>query len=206
MYRFFFIVSLLYVNASFSQLYFHGIAKYRLMVDGSAESKTDSMTVVFGKNKIKTIFYFLSENGSVVQNEYIDDIAEKMTYTINPQLKSYSKSPMKTEDPFSFKNKYSYNSVLNNLCLLYSSDDIRNFNADYNNAECYAGIDFMYDDVRNYFFYGVQPLIIDNRIILEYRVYQSNGMIQKVELTEINKLDETDPFFDLQGFTEKFNQ
>jgi hypothetical protein len=86
------------------------------------------------------------------------------------------------------------------------SDDIRMFNADYKSTECFAGIDFRYDDIKNYFFYGVQPIIIDNRIVLEYRVYQNNGMIQKVELTEINKLAETTSYFNMEGLTEKITQ
>lgn len=206
MFRFIFVVTLLYSNASLAQEDFHGIAKYKIYIEGSSEKKSDSITIIFGKNKIKTIFYYLSENGMINQNQFVDDITEKTTYTIDPQFKSYIKSTLKTENPFSFVNKYSYNAILSNLCLLYVSNDISSYNADYKSAECYGAIDFMYKGIKDYFFYGVQPVIIDNRIVFDYKVFQNNGMVQRVELTDISQLDQTDSYFIMDGLTEKTNQ
>lgn len=188
-------------TAGRAQSDFIGIIRYKLFVAGSANPNTDSMTVIFDKYRVKVILY-LPDSNKVLEKVFIDDIAEKKSYRVDPQNRSFEVDTLKLSHGPAFVNTNSIGAVNRDLCIRYSADmkdaDITHTRA----IECLAGIDYRNSFIDYYSFFGVQPLIVDNRLVLELVTTSADGSKPTVTATSIQKLSNVDPFFDLWGYRE----
>jgi hypothetical protein len=199
---FYFIIS---AFSGFAQKDFIGIARYRMTVEGDSAKRTDSMAVIFGKNQIKIILFIPDENNWGIPREkiFIDDFNTQKTIDIDSDNGTFRSSPMKTDSSFEFINTNRYGACNRYLCLVYEPPARRSGHMNRNRMECLASIDFFKPSIKNYFFLGVQPIIIDNRIVMDYLVTQPDGLKPKVGLYRIEKMENTDKYFNLDGFTEE---
>lgn len=194
-----------FCNHLMAQQGFKGIVKYKMTVIGSADGRTDSMKVVFGTNKIKIIFYLPSsnENNKVVSKSYIDNFSENTTLDIDDETKTYSISPLNRDQRYQFKNINKFEAVDNKLCINYDADKEDYDNEKYQKIECLASVDYLYRGILNYFFYGVQPIVIDNRIVFDFTTIEKNGKKSKIFLYEIKALEDVEAEFNVKGYTIK---
>jgi hypothetical protein len=66
-----------------------------------------------------------------------------------------------------------------------------------------ASVDFLYRGILNYFFYSIQPIIIDNRIVFDFTTTEKEGKKSKIFLYEITAVEDVEAEFNLNGLKEK---
>jgi hypothetical protein len=192
-------------NFTVAQKSFIGIAKYKMTVIGSTYAKTDSMKIIFGIDKIKTIFYLPANDNSskIMEKAYIDDFTTNTSIDIDQNGMTFTVSPMNLSEGFTFSNTNKYDAVISNLCLIYKADSMKFDRTKLSKVECFASIDYGFTKVKNYFFFGVQPIIIDNRIVLNFTTTQKDGLKPFVNLYDLKKMDDTESYFSLWGLKQK---
>jgi hypothetical protein len=200
-----FLLGFFLLNNVMAQQSFVGIAKYKMTVIGASDSKTDSMKVVFGNNKIKTVFYLPSpnDNNKVITKSYIDNFTDNTTADIDDEAKTYSMSALNRDQLYKFTNTNKFDAVENKLCFIFNADKADFDNNKFQKIECLASVDFLYRGVLNYFFYGIQPMVIDNRIVFDFTTTEKDGRKSKIFLYEITTLEDVETEFSLKGFNVK---
>lgn len=187
-----------------AQKSFTGIAKYKMTVDGSPDARADTMAVIFGKDKIKVILYLPSTGpwSPPAEKPFIDNFTAQTSMAIEPDSGTYTVSPLKATENNAYVNTHSFAANRNFLCLIYKADTSTLNRSAIISAECLGSIDFNYEPVKNYSFLGVQPIVVDNRIVMEYVVKQANGLKPRVTLYDIKKMDDTESYFNVEGLKE----
>jgi hypothetical protein len=194
-----------FCNNLMAQQSFVGIAKYKMTVIGASDSRTDSMKVVFGTNKIKTVFYLPSsnENNKVITKSYIDNFSDNTTADIDDESKTYELSTLNRDQRYRFVNTNKFEVVEKKICITYDADKADFDNNKFQKIECLASVDFLYRGILNYFFYGIQPIIIDNRIVFDFTTTEKEGKKSKIFLYEITAVEDVEAEFNLNGLKEK---
>lgn len=192
-------------NHLLAQQSFKGIVKYKMTVIGASDGRTDSMKVVFGTNKIKTVFYLPSSNANnkVISKSYIDNFSDNTTLDIDDETKTYSIAPLNRDQRYRFKNINKFEAVDNKLCMSYIADKADYDNDKYQKIECLASVDYLYRGILNYFFYGIQPIVIDNRIVFDFSTIEKDGKKSKIFLYELKVLEDVEAEFNVKGFNIK---
>ena len=200
-----FVMCFFIYNYSVAQKSFIGIAKYKMTVIGSSDTKTDSMKIIFGIDKIKTIFYLPANDnsGKIMEKAYIDDFTTNTSIDIDQNGLTFTVSPMNLSEGYTFSNTNKFDAVISNLCLIYKADSMKFDRNKLSKVECLASIDYGFTKVKNYFFYGVQPIVIDNRIVLNFTTTQKDGLKPFVNLYDLKKMDDTESYFSLWGLKQK---
>lgn len=178
---------------------FKGIITYKLSVEGGSDNNTDSMSVIFSGEKVAVILY-LPDSNKVIEKIFIDDFSEKKSYKIDRSKFTYEEDSLNTRNDYQFINDNSIGAVNNELCMRYKANPKLLDKTTLLGAECLASINFRNSFISNYSFLGVQPLIVDNRIVLDFTVFNINGTRSIVTLSVIKKLDNTDSYFDFWGY------
>ncbi len=178
---------------------FKGIVKYKLSVEGGSDRNTDSMMVIFDGERVLVTLY-LPDSNKVTEKIFIDDFGEKKSYKIDRSKFTYEEDSLKNRSDYQFINNNSIGAVNNELCMRYKANPKFLDNATIAGAECLASINFRNSYISNYSFLGVQPLIVDNRIVLDFTVFKTNGTRPVVTVYEIKKLENTDSYFDFWGY------
>lgn len=177
-----------------------GTVKYHMFVEGSENANRDSMKVVWGQGKIKTVFYLpdAARPGKVVQKAYIDDFLSHTRTEVDVESRTYRISAMDSARYPRFQNTRKFESRLNQLVFLYQGEATET-----GRAEVLGAINAMYFDVTDYFFYGVQPLVLDNRIVLEFNEYRKDHTISRIRAYDISPEQNTEFEFSLRGYRKK---
>jgi hypothetical protein len=197
----FYLLFLLTQLASIAQSDFTGIAKYKITVEGN-NSVTDSMAVVFGKQKIKAILYLPGFDSSRPSEKvFIDDFAAKKSFAINAVNKSYTTDTLNNTIKYNFINTQKIVASSNNLlCFKYSAESGGIDTSRTSSADCYASIDYRNSFITNYSFLGIQPVIVDNRIVMDFIVTQQDGTKQRIYVYDLKKMDDVESYFNLEGY------
>jgi len=200
-----FLLGFFFLNNVIAQQSFVGIAKYKMTVIGASDSRTDSMKVVFGNNKIKTVFYLPSskENNTVITKSYIDNFSDNTTTDIDDESKTYAQSTLNRDQRYRFVNTNKFEMVEKKICKTYDADKADFDNNKYQKIECLASVDFLYRGILNYFFYGIQPIVIDNRIVFDFTTTEKDGKKSKIFLYEIKALEDVEAEFSIKGLNVK---
>ena len=200
-----FLLGVFFFNNVMAQQSFVGIAKYKMTVIGASDSRTDSMKVVFGNNKIKTVFYLPSskDNNKVITKSYIDNFTDNTTTDIDDEANTFSISALNKDQLYKFINTNKFDAVDNKLCFIFNSDKADFDNNKYQKIDCLASVDFLYRGILNYFFYGIQPIVIDNRIVFDFTTTEKDGRKSKIFLYEITPLEDVETEFSLKGLNAK---
>jgi hypothetical protein len=198
---FIYILFLLVSKTSLSQD-FTGIIKYKLSVTGSTVNNTDSMSVVFDKSRIMVVLY-IPDSQQVSEKIFIDDFKQNKSYRLDAVKHTYEVDTLKKISTYVFINSNSVGAAVNNeLCIKYRADMKDKGKASVSGVQCLGGINYRNSNIKNYAFLGVQPLIVDNRIVMDFEEDQSDGRKAKTTATDIRKIDNVDRYFSLDGYTE----
>ncbi|MFT3912171.1 MAG: hypothetical protein QM737_22280 [Ferruginibacter sp.] len=196
------LVLLLICNISFAQGNFIGIAKYKLGVLGGTDTNTDSMTVVFDQQRIAVILY-IPDGNKISQKIFIDDLKANKSYRLDADKLTYEADSLKTATAYKFINSNSIGYAVNNeLCFRYKADLSGTDKTNITSAECLGSINYSNSFINNYSFLGVQPIIVDNRVVMDFTVVNSNGTKPTITVSDIRRMDNVDKYFDLAGYTE----
>ncbi|MEP6594695.1 MAG: hypothetical protein ABJA71_02065 [Ginsengibacter sp.] len=201
-------VCLLFLSVNHSagaQNDFTGIAKYRITVEGSNNPITDSMSVIFSKQKVKVILYLpdLTSSGHVSEKVFIDDFSTKKSTALNTEDKTYKTDSLNITPKYNFINTQKIVASSNNLlCFQYTVDPGNIDTSRILSADCFASIDYRNSFISNYSFLGIQPVIIDNRIVMDFNITQPDGVKQRIYISDIKKMDDVENYFNLTEYKE----
>ena len=189
--------------SAIAQNEFTGIANYKITVEGSSNPITDSMSVIFGKQKVKITLYLPGSKSSdpVSEKVFIDDLDTKKSLAFSAETKTYKTDTLNASSKYDFVNTQKIAASSNNLlCFLYTADSTKIDKSSILRADCLAGIDYRNSLINNYYFLGIQPIIIDNRIVMDFIVTQTDGLQQRIYISDIKKIENVETYFDLNGY------
>jgi hypothetical protein len=188
-------------NACCAQSDFIGIVKYKLAVLGGTDTNTDSMSVVFDKERVMVILY-LPDGNKISQQLFLDDFKQNKSYRIDKDKHTYQVDSLRTAIGYEFKNSNSIGAVNNALCMRYKADLTGKDKSQVSAAECLAAIDYRKSSIKDYSFLGVQPIVVDNRIVMDFTVNKTNGTRPNITVSDIRKMDNVETYFDLKNYQE----
>ena len=200
---FFFPLFLLAYCLAVAQNDFIGIAKYKITVEGSSNPITDSMSVIFSRQKVKVILYLpaLTDSGSVSEKIFIDDFGIKKSIALDTESKTYKTDTLNSSAKYDFSNTQKVAASSNNLlCFLYTADSTKIDRSGILTVDCLASIDYRNSLISNYSFLGIQPIIIDNRIVMDFIITQTDGIKQRIYIFDIKRMEDVEPYFNLNGY------
>lgn len=180
---------------------FRGEIRYNLSVLGGTSTTKDSMVVLIDGQKI-LVKLFLPDSTGVSETVFIDDLEKKRTYRIEKKTGLYYVDTLRVHAALSFSNIYSLGAVNRELCLRYVANLEGTDKINMMSAECLAAINYRTEQIIFYSFLGVQPVVVDNRIVMEYNVTRPDGSISNVTVTSIRKVDSLEAQFDLSSYRE----
>lgn len=181
----------------FAQEDFTGIIKYKIYTDNNPN--TDSMTVIVDKQRVKVILYFAASEAP-----YIDDLKNRKSISINTEKKTYTVDSLNKIPKYNFINTRKIEaSTIQQLCLRYKADSTNFDRSKIIRVDCLGSINYLTNTITDYFFLGIQPIIVDNRIVMEFVTTNADGSKSITSVTSITKLENTDKYFDLKKYTEE---
>ncbi|MEO6671628.1 MAG: hypothetical protein ABIN36_19245 [Ferruginibacter sp.] len=187
---------------SFAQNGFTGIAKYKLGVLGGTDSNTDSMAVVFDKYRVMIILY-IPDSNKVSEKIFIDDFIQKKSFRVDKVKQTYAVDTLKAVTAYEFINANAIGyAAKNELCFRYKAKLTDADKQTTFSAECLGSLNYMTPTIKDYSFLGVQPIIVDNRIVMDFTVFKKNGTKPIITISNIRKLENVDSYFDLWGYKE----
>lgn len=187
----------------FAQTDFTGIVKYKIYTTNNPN--TDSMTVVIDKQRVKVILYLpLSADPKTISEvPYIDDLKNKKSITIDVQKKTYKADTLNNSPKYRFINTRRIQASNNReLCFLYKADSTNFDRTKILSIDCLGGINYL-TTITDYSFFGFQPIIIDNRIIMDFITNNPDGSKAITSVTSITRLENVDSYFDLKNYTQE---
>lgn len=191
----------LFYSTGFAQNDFIGSVKYKLSILGSQDRNTDSMAVIFDRQRIMIILY-LPDSNRVVEKVFMDDLQEKKSYKIDREKSNYSVDSLKLFNPFKFINSNSIGQVDRELCIRYHADLSGADKTYVTSAECLAAINYRNSAIKEYSFLGVQPMIVDNRIVMDLLVRRPDGTKSTITAYDIRRMDNVESYFDFWEYIE----
>lgn len=197
-----FILAIFYLVTMHTVLaqHFSGVIRYQIKNEYNGLSNIDSMMVVYGDKQIRVTFYE-KDNATkkIISNSFIEDFDQKLHIELSPEGRSYHVSPLELKQSVLYKNTYKYEAVDNQLCLNYQATYSSGSNVSMNKEEALCGINYMFNGVSNYYYWGVQPIVVEDRIVLEYRALQKDGKKLTISVMEAIPLKNTSSYFELWG-------
>jgi hypothetical protein len=189
-------------NNSVAQRDFTGMARYKLGVSGGTDSNTDSMAVIFDKDRVMVILY-IPDGKRVSEKIFIDDFKQKKSFRVDKDKHTYEVDTLKTATGYEFVNSNAIGYAVNNeLCFRYRAKLTDEDKTTTSSAECLGSLNYMTSIIKDYSFLGVQPIIVDNRIVMDLTVIKKNGTKPVITISNIRKMDNVDSYFDLWGYKE----
>jgi hypothetical protein len=190
--------------SAFSQKDFTGIVKYKMTVEGDSAKRVDSMAIVFGKNKFKIILFIPDQNNWGIPQEkiFIDDFEAGKTYDVDGENGTYRVTELRNDSSADYRSTGRFDAMKRLLGVWYEANAFKLNKGSMIKAECLGSIDFLKKTIASYTFLGVQPVVVDNRIVMDYIYTQPNGKRPRVYMYDLEKIEDTDAHFDLSAFNE----
>jgi len=189
-------------SPSYGQNTFIGIAKYRMAVVGGPDE--DSSTIIFDKNRILQILYFHGKKKKSKTEELntIIDFATKKQYTLNKIAKTFKVDTLINIKPYDFFDTKKIMLVKGSVCFHLKADSSQIDKSKMLSADCLAAIDFMNDNIKEFWFMNFQPIIIDSKIVMDYIVTEPDGSKPRIYISDISARTNVDEYFDFTGYKE----
>ncbi len=189
-------------TAAYAQGDFIGIAKYKMTEVGGDENQADSMAVVFDKKRLLITLYIQDPQvaGKFRERVFYEDFENKVTYVINRENKTYKQDSLNTENNYDFSENGKQVMVKNHKCAHYKADPEFLDKSAMTNAELLGGIDYPCTYIKNYVFSGFQPIIVDEKVVLDFIITQPDGVMPRIYVSLIYRMPDVSSFFDLSEY------
>lgn len=196
------IIFFVIVFPSYGQKAFIGVAKYRMAVVGGSDN--DSSAIVFDKNRILQTLYLTDEKNLKKVNELniISDFSTNRQYTLNKISKTYKVDTLINTKQYNFIDTKKIILVKGGVCFHLKADSSQIDKSTMLRADCLAAIDYMNENIKEFWFMGFQPIIVDSKIVMDFIVTEPDGSKPRVYISEILAKTKVDEYFDLTGFKE----
>jgi hypothetical protein len=190
--------------AAFAQTEFIGIIKYKMTVVGGDEQHPDSMQIVFDKSRLMISLYMPDQEkpGGKYLFSMIEDFAAKREYILDEPTKSYKNDSMLVQTTLHFIDTKKMGLIKGFTCFYYKADSSTIDSSKITNAECMASIDHTKKDINNFMFMSMQPVIVDNRIVLDFLATEPDGTQPRIFVSELIAKTNVEEYFDLSKYKE----
>lgn len=191
---------LFFHSFSFAQKDFIGVIKFKRQFG----SHNDSMFIVFDKKRILLDIYVENEkNKNIIdQGIFISDLEHAKFVEIDRKKKTYSTRTLegirmdyhflKATSPINFNNT--------NPCFRYTADSTTNLDPVFSlQITCLAAIGYTNSFIKDFTFMGLQPVIIENKIVLDFTHTNNDGSKARTYASEIIPMDSVESYFSLAG-------
>jgi hypothetical protein len=188
---------------SYGQKEFIGIAKYKMAVVGSADE--DSMEIVFDKSRILVKLYATSRDNPKLAEEMfiLNDFKTNKQYIINKANKTYKVDSLLNITGYNFINTQKIKLVNGDICLHYKADEDQIDESKMKGADCLVSKKYINKNITNYWFMGIQPVIIDEKIVMDFIVTERDDSKPRIYITNLITRQNVDFYFDLSSYREK---
>ena len=129
-------------------------------------------------------------------------LLKKLFYFYHREKSNYSVDSLKLFNPFKFINSNSIGQVDRELCIRYQADLSGTDKTFVTSAECLAAINYRNSSIKEYSFLGVQPMIVDNRIVMDLLVTRPDGTKSSITASDIRRMDNVESYFDFWEYIE----
>jgi hypothetical protein len=179
---------------------FVGVAQYKMGMVGGADD--DSTVFVFDKKRIAQVLYMPDEKnpGKRVEIRIISDFANNRQYIVNEESKSFKMANLEKSKPYDFINTDKIMLVKGSVCFHYKADSSQIDKSIMLQADCLAAPDYVNENVREFWAMGVLPVIVDNRLVMDFIVTESKAVKPRIYIANIKRLTSVDEFFDIKGY------
>ena len=181
---------------------FIGVAKYRMAVVGGPDD--DSSAIIFDKTRILQTLYLPDKKNPKKVNELniITDFSANKQYTLNNINKTYKVDTLINSKQYNFIDTKKIMLVKGSVCLHYKADSSQIDKSKMQQADCLAANDYMNENIKEFWFMGFQPIIVDSKIIMDFIVTEPDGSKPRVYISDISARTNVDKYFDLTGYKE----
>ncbi|HCY90444.1 MAG TPA: hypothetical protein DHV17_09325 [Chitinophagaceae bacterium] len=181
---------------------FTGLIKYKLTVEGSPESRTDSMFVWIDGMRARLQMFLPGDSAGSPPKEivYVEDLASGRSLRIDPATKTFVEDSVRMSRVYPFRNTNRYGMVERWLSFVYQAPpDSKSIKS----VECQGSIEYMHAAMTDYAFLGYQPVIVDGRLVLDFSITKMDGTKPRVYAYEIQRITNVSQLFNLEGYTKK---
>jgi hypothetical protein len=187
---------------SHGQKAFVGVAKYRMAVVGGPDD--DSSAIVFDKNRILQTLYLPDEKKPKKVNEIsiISDFSANRQYILNKIARTYKVDTLINTKQYNFIDTKKIMLVKGSVCFHYKADSSQIDKSKILRADCLAAIDYKNETIKEFWFMGIQPIIIDSKIVMDFIVTEPDGSKPRVYISDIAAMKSVEQYFDLTDYRE----
>jgi hypothetical protein len=187
---------------SYGQKQFVGVAKYKMAVVGGPDE--DSLAIVFDKNRILITLYTPSHENpkKIHQIIIINDFSKNKQYTLDNVAKTYKIDTLINAIGYGFIDTKKIILVKGAVCFHYKADSSQIDKTNMLRGDCLVAIDYMNESIKNFWFMGFQPIIVDSKIVMDFIVTEPDGSKPRVYISEIVAKQSVDEYFDLSNYKE----
>jgi len=181
---------------------FTGLVKYKLTVEGTPESRTDSMFVWIDGMRARLQMFLPGDSAGSPPKEivYIEDLTSGRSLRLDPATKTFVEDSVRTSRVYPFRNSNRYGMIERWLSFVYQAPpDSKSVKL----VECQGSIEFMHTSMTDYAFLGYQPVIVDGRLVLDFTITKTDGTKPRVYAYEIQRMANIQALFNLEGYSKK---
>jgi hypothetical protein len=132
---------------------------------------------------------------------FIDDFRNKKSFALDKAKGTYKMDSLKLTSSYQFIDTWKFEASTNNtLCYRYRADSTKLDRSKISSVDCLGSLENLNRLINDYFFLGVQPIIIDNRIVMEFVTTKKDGTKERTSVVEITKTDNVRNYFDLSPY------
>jgi hypothetical protein len=92
--------------------------------------------------------------------------------------------------------------VKGSVCFHYKGDSSQIDKSKMQRVDCLAAIDYMNEYIKEFWFMGFHPIIVDSKIVMDFIVTENDGSKPRIYISDISARTNVDEYFNLTGYKE----
>jgi len=89
--------------------------------------------------------------------------------------------------------------VKGSVCFHYKADSSQIDKSKMLRADCLAALDYSKQGIKSYWFMGMHPIIVDNRIVMDFIVTEPDRSRPRIYISDIVAKQSVDDYFDISN-------
>lgn len=178
------------------------MVKYKMSVVGGNEKQADSMAIVLDKTRALIILYVptKADPKKVEEMLIVDDLKSQQQYVINKTTKVYQVNTLNNKPAYDFYDTKKMMLVKGEIRFHYKGDSSQLDKSVMLRSDCLVSIDHTKADIKNYWFMGIHPIILDNKLVTDFIVTEATGGKPRIYVSDIIPMQNVDTYFDLKEY------
>lgn len=179
---------------------FIGVIKYFMTSDDPSDK--DSVFIVFGETQIRVIMFIPGYRADqVFERSMIANLKDSTFLELDAKNKSYQTEKLSVRNEgteFTLMADKKTGHILNYTCPEYKGE-MKTSDGEVSEAACLVSNQYSFIAATGYNFLGIQPIVMDYKIVLGFRTKSSDNENTYIMAYKIEP-GNTDTYFDLSGY------